>query len=86
VAAVASFLLFPLPLGRLCIDVHTLMPPSAQFNPGQETAARAAPRRPSREFVLVLARAGTDWDNRGKKKRGPGSNDEGVTDCHIVST
>ena len=68
-AAVASFLLFPLPLWRLCIDVHTLMPPSAQFNPGQETTARAAPRRPSREFVLVLARTGTDWDNRGMAKR-----------------
>ena len=70
-AAAAPFLLFPLPLWRLCIDVHTLMPSSAQFNPGQESTARAAPPRPGREFVLVLARAGTDWDNRGMKKRRP---------------
>ena len=62
------------------------MPPSAQFNPGQEATARAARRRPSREFVLVLARDGTDWDNRGMKKRRSGSNDEGVTDCHIGNT
>jgi len=67
VADVASFLLFPLPLWRLCMDVHTsCRDPAAQPWPG--TAARAVPRQPGQEFVLVLARAGTDWDNRGMKK------------------
>jgi hypothetical protein len=45
-----------------------LMPRSARLNPGQETAARAVPCRRDREFVLVLARTGTDWDNRGRKR------------------
>jgi len=44
------------------------MPRSPQLSPGRETTARAVPRQPGQEFVLVLARAGTDWDNRGMKK------------------
>lgn len=50
------------------MNVHTSCPDPRSSTLGQETAARAVPCRPDREFVLVLAESGTDWDNRGRKR------------------
>jgi len=68
VAVVATFLVYPLSLWCLRLNVHTSRHPSLQFNPGREAVGPRRPDQQGREFSLVPAGSGTDWDNVGMEK------------------